>query len=148
MEKLRETLGEYQGAKGELIGKRVDFLTSREEIYAEIDDNKFMQAINNLISNALKFTRDGGLITVSLEEEAGSVLFKVADTGVGIPQKYHATPLFDKFTDARRPGLKGESSVGLGMSIIKTIVEWHRGEIWFESQENKGTSFYIRLPKG
>lgn len=146
VEKFREMLVEFQGAKGEWIGKRIDFLTSHEQIYAEIDDIKFLQVINNLISNALKFTPDGGVITVMVEEEKESVLVKVADTGVGIPEKYHAT-LFDKFTNARRPGLKGESSVGLGMSIIKTIVEWHRGEIWLESEENKGTTFYIRLPK-
>jgi len=144
--KFRETLEEYQGTKGELITKRVELLTSQQEIYGEIDDNKFLQVINNLISNAIKFTPDGGVITVSIEEEESSILVKVADTGVGIPEQYHAT-LFDKFTPARRSGLQGESSVGLGMSIIKTIVEWHRGKIWFESQENKGATFYIRLPK-
>ena len=92
-----------------------------------------MQVINNLISNSIKFTPDGGEITVSLEEKENTVLITVADTGIGIPEKYHDT-LFDKFTRARRPGIKGEPSVGLGMSIIKTIVEWHQGTIWFESQ--------------
>jgi two-component system sensor histidine kinase VicK len=53
--------------------------------------------------------------------------------------------LFDKFTKARRPGLKGEESVGLGMFIIKTIVELHEGKIWFESKENKGTTFFIEI---
>ncbi len=104
-----------------------------------------MQVINNLISNALKFTPDGGSITISISEKDGIILISVADTGVGIPQKFHAT-LFDKFPESRRTGLKGEPSVGLGMSIIKTIVEWHHGEIWFESEENKGSTFYIRLP--
>jgi two-component system, OmpR family, sensor histidine kinase VicK len=56
--------------------------------------------------------------------------------------------LFEKFTNARRPGLKGEPSHGLGMSLIKSIVEWHKGKIWLESRENEGsTFFYIRLPK-
>src|SRR5207253_7910739 len=110
------------------------------------DDTKFMQVINNLISNAIKFTPDGGEITVSLEEKEETVLITVADTGIGIPEKFHAT-LFDKFSAARRPGIKGEPSVGLGMSIIKMIVEWHQGHIWFDSQENKGTTFYIEIPK-
>jgi len=83
---------------------------------------------------------------VAVKERANTVLVTVADTGIGIPEKYHAT-LFEKFTRARRPGIKGEPSVGLGMSIIKTIVEWHKGKIWFESAENKGSTFYIELPK-
>ena len=102
--------------------------------------------INNLISNAIKFTPDGGHITLSIEDQQDVVLFTVADTGVGIPAKFHDT-LFSKFTKARRAGLKGEPSIGLGMSIIKTIVNWHEGKIWFESEEKKGTTFYIELPK-
>lgn len=120
------------------------FNSSHPEIYAQIDENKFIQVINNLISNSLKFTPDNGTITVSLEEKEKTVLIKVADNGVGIPKKHHAT-LFEKFNSARRPGLKGEPSVGLGMSIIKTIVQWHKGKIWFESEEEKGTAFYIEI---
>lgn len=146
VEKLKEAMEEYEGAKGDLIGKKIDFFSSSEKIFIELDDLKFMQVLTNLISNSLKFTPDGGKISVSVEEEEQSVLVKVADTGIGIPEKYKAT-LFDKFTDARRPGLKGEQSVGLGMSIVKTIVEWHKGVVWFDSEENKGTTFYIRLPK-
>jgi len=141
----KNTVEEYQQSK-KRINKVFELHTSSDSIFMELDENKFMQALNNLISNAIKFTPDGGAITVSVEEEEETVLFKVADNGVGIPEKYHAT-LFDKFTNARRPGIKGEPSVGLGMSIIKTIVEWHQGKIWFESEENKGSTFYISLPK-
>ena len=142
---IREFIEEYQQTQ-QITGKTFHYLPATETLYLELDDNKFMQALNNLISNAIKFTPDGGEITVSLEEKEGTVLIKVADTGIGIPGKYHAT-LFDKFTRARRPGIKGEPSVGLGMSIIKTIVEWHQGHIWFQSQENKGTTFFIEIPK-
>jgi two-component system sensor histidine kinase VicK len=80
------------------------------------------------------------------KEDRGTVLIWVADNGIGIPKKYHAS-LFDKFTKARRPGLREEPTVGLGMSIIKTIVEWHKGKIWFESEEDKGTTFYVEIPR-
>jgi two-component system sensor histidine kinase VicK len=70
----------------------------------------------------------------------------VADTGIGVPAELQPV-LFDKFSKARRPGLRGEESTGLGMSIIKTLVTWHGGKIWFSSEENKGTTFYIELPK-
>jgi len=126
----------------------LNFLCSanKEAIYLDIDEDKFLQVINNLISNSMKFTPDGGKITIYIEERDHSVLIKIADTGIGIPAKFHDT-LFDKFTNARRKGLKGEDSNGLGMSIIKTIVEWHQGKIWFESEEQKGTTFFIELPK-
>jgi two-component system, OmpR family, sensor histidine kinase VicK len=141
----KASIEEYQQTQ-QITGKTFHFLSNRDTIYLELDDNKFMQVINNLISNAIKFTPDGGEITLTLEEKEETVLVKVADTGIGIPGKYHAT-LFDKFTKARRPGINGEPSVGLGMSIIKTIVEWHQGHIWFQSEENKGTTFFIEIPK-
>ena len=126
---------------------RIDFscTANRNAIYAEIDEDKFMQVINNLITNSLKFTPDGGTIEVKITDNETDVLIVVRDSGIGIPKKYHAS-LFDKFSEARRTGLKGQTSTGLGMSIIKTIVEWHDGTIWFESEENKGTTFYIQLP--
>lgn len=99
-----------------------------------------------MISNAIKFASDGGEITLRIEEQEEHVLFTVEDNGVGIPAHLQEG-LFEKFPKARRPGLKGEPSTGLGMSIIKTIVEWHNGRIWFESEENKGAIFYIELPK-
>ena len=142
---IRESMEEYQATQ-QLTGKTFHFLPGSDKLYLELDDFKFMQVINNLISNAIKFTPDGGEITVALEEKEDRVLIRVADTGIGIPEKFHAT-LFDKFTRARRTGIKGEPSVGLGMSIIKTIVEWHQGKIWFESRENKGTTFFIEVPK-
>jgi two-component system, OmpR family, sensor histidine kinase VicK len=142
---IRESMFEYQMTE-QMLGKNFHFLPASEKLYLELDDNKFMQVINNLISNAIKFTPDGGEITVALEEKVESVLITVADTGIGIPEKFWDT-LFEKFTRARRTGIKGEPSVGLGMSIIKTIVEWHQGKIWFESHENKGTTFYIEVPK-
>ncbi|KQS36369.1 sensor histidine kinase KdpD [Pedobacter sp. Leaf194] len=105
-----------------------------------------MQVINNLISNSLKFTPDGGNIDIYIQENKRNIVVSVADNGIGIPKKHHAA-LFDKFTSARRSGLKGEQSTGLGMSIIKAIVDWHNGNIWFESEEKKGTKFFIELPK-
>jgi len=142
---IKASLEEYRQTQ-ELTGKIFHFQTNADTIFLELDDTKFMQVINNLISNAIKFTPDGGEITVTLAEKEDSVQIKVQDNGIGIPEKYHGI-LFDKFTKARRTGIKGEPSIGLGMSIIKTIVEWHRGKIWFESEENKGTIFYIEIPK-
>lgn len=145
VEKMKEVVDQYQSSASD-ISKTFHFNVSNEPMFVKIDEYKFTQVINNLISNAIKFTKDNGEITLQLEEKKDSVLISVADNGIGIPEKYH-DKLFDKFTKARREGLRGEPSVGLGMSIIKTIVEWHDGKIWFDSKENEGTTFYIELPK-
>jgi two-component system sensor histidine kinase VicK len=145
VEKMKEVLEQYEGSEHE-IQKTFHFNISDEPIFASIDLYKFTQVLNNLISNAIKFTGDEGEITVTLKDKQENIFISVADNGIGIPAKYHEN-LFEKFTKARRNGLKGEPSTGLGMSIIKTIVEWHNGKIWFESEENKGTAFYLEIPK-
>lgn len=142
---FKSSAEEYQ-EKQEELGKKFIYNTVNHQIFVEIDESKFFQAINNLISNAIKFTPDGGTIILSLEDKGQTVCIVVADNGIGIPKQFHAQ-LFDKFNSARRVGLKGEPSVGLGMSIIKTIVDWHDGKIWFESEENEGTTFYVEIAK-
>lgn len=144
VQKLRLVMEQYQAAN-QHVGKHFAFVTSEAALYLEIDQNKFMLAVNNLISNAIEFTPDGGTITVSVRTTTGAALVTVADTGVGIPVPMQAG-LFEKFTKARRPGLRGERSTGLGMSIIKTIVELHGGRITVESAEAQGTTFTITLP--
>lgn len=127
------------------LKKNVVFEYDQELVFAEVDDTKLMQVINNLLSNALKFTPDGGEIKVVVTKVGDYARMVVKDTGIGIPKEFHAT-LFDKFGNARRKGVKGEDSVGLGMNITKTIVDWHHGKIWFESEEGKGTVFFIDIP--
>lgn len=127
------------------LKKTIRFVHDERQIFAEIDDYKFMQVINNLISNAIKFTPDEGLIELRLSRRAEFVRIEVKDTGIGIPESFRSF-IFDKFSKARRTGLKGEASVGLGMSIIKTIVDWHDGNIWFESEVGVGTTFFIEIP--
>jgi two-component system sensor histidine kinase VicK len=143
--KLRLVLSSYQSAQ-HLLDKRIGFSANVERVYVYVDDNKFQQVINNLISNALKFTPDGGRIEVRVQQQAMRVVVSVQDTGVGIPAQLQPM-LFDKFTKARRRGLRGERSVGLGMSVIQTLVQLHEGRIWFESEEGRGSTFYIELPR-
>jgi len=144
VEKVSSFMTDYYGVQ-ETSRLNFKFETNQDQVFAEIDDSKFMQVFNNLISNSMKFTPDGGTIMVKLEAREYTVLITISDTGIGIPEEYQSR-LFDKFTKARRPGLNGEEPVGLGMSIVKTIVEWHNGKIWFESVENQGTTFYIEIP--
>lgn len=127
--------------------KKFTLNTNKGSIYAYIDPARFTLVSENLLSNAYKFTGRRGRIAVTLEEREDKVLFSVADNGIGIPEVMKPL-IFDKFTKARRPGNQGEKPVGLGMNIVKTMVEQLQGRIWFESEEGKGTTFFVEVPKG
>jgi two-component system sensor histidine kinase VicK len=131
----------------ENIQKQIQFTHSHEKIYAEVDSMKFLQIINNLISNAIKFTHDNGHIKIHVEKLDTTFLVTVKDDGIGIPKSLQPI-LFKKYTKAGREGLEGEESVGLGMWIVKKLTEAHGGKIWFESASKKGTTFYVEIPLG
>jgi PAS domain S-box-containing protein len=106
------------------------------------DRNRMLQVFSNLIGNAVKFTPEGGSITVGVAPDGGEVHFAVRDTGPGLSpeQQRH---LFQPFWQARRDGRQG---AGLGLSIARGIVEKHGGRIWVESEEGAGTTVYFTLP--
>ncbi|MDQ3291701.1 MAG: ATP-binding protein [Bacteroidota bacterium] len=124
----------------------LNFHYPEEPVYARINPDKFTRVLINLLSNAVKFTNTGGQVTLSLQNKGKKVLLQVSDSGIGIPEHLQAS-IFNKFTKANRIGTEGETTTGLGLYIVKQIVEKHEGEIWFESQEKIGTTFYIELPK-
>lgn len=129
------------------IDKQISTTYSHQQIYAEIDSMKFVQIINNLVSNAIKFTPQNGKITVNVKKMEKTFLITVTDNGIGIPKKLHPI-LFRKHTKAGREGLDGEKSTGLGMWIVKSITEGHGGKVWFESTVKKGSIFYVEIPLG
>lgn len=116
-----------------------------KSLEAKVDKNQFSRVIENILGNAIKFTEEGEVELISKEEDE-NVIIEIRDTGIGIPEKLKDY-IFDKFSKARRLGTQGEVTTGLGMSIVKSIVEKHNGKIWLESQEGKGTVFFISLPK-
>jgi len=100
------------------------------------------QALANLIGNALKYTEPGGSVEVSVQSTADAVLYRVTDTGVGIAPAALAH-VFDPFWQA---GKKARGSLGLGLTIVRGIVEAHGGRIWAESQPGAGSSFCFTIP--
>jgi two-component system, OmpR family, sensor histidine kinase VicK len=145
VERIRYPIDQLRGSE-ENLQKTFELMSSHPCIYLRVDEVKFMQIITNLLSNAIKFTPDEGVITTRIEEQPSHVLISVADNGIGIPKRYQDR-VFDRFTRAKRPGLRGEEAHGLGLSIVKALVEMHGGRIWLESEENQGTTFFIQLPK-
>lgn len=118
------------------IGADVLVLADREKIW---------RVLSNLIVNAIKFSPTGSAIDVKLFEKDQKMKLSVRDHGIGIPEELK-DKIFDAFTDAKRRGTSGEQPFGLGLSISKQIVEAHGGKIWFESDVDKGTTFYLELP--
>lgn len=110
-----------------------------------LDEEKITLAIQNLIDNAIRYTPPGGQVTVSLRRANMEIEFSVKDTGVGIP-KDQQERVFSKFFRAANVMRIETEGAGLGLFITKNIIEAHGGKIWFESEENKGTTFYFTLP--
>jgi len=109
------------------------------------DRDKVLQVISNIITNAIKFTLKEGKIIIRSEEEKDSVKIEIVDTGVGIAKK-DIPYVFEKFYRVERPGAE-KRGVGLGLSVAREIVKAHGGGIWLESEEDMGTTVWIRLPK-
>ncbi len=130
----------------QLQGSRRLLLTHPDTpLYAHLNKERFQRIMNNLLSNAVKFTPSKGQITIGLRQADKKLLLTIADNGIGIPDQFKAQ-LFDRFSKARRRGLQGEKSTGLGLSICRQLVEQHGGSIAVESQEQQGTTFHIVLP--
>lgn len=114
------------------------------EIYA--DRNKIEQVIINLLTNAFKYSYPESTVKVTLSVNSNEeVLISFKDQGVGIPES-DKDKLFKPFIKTSVKATAGESSTGLGLVIVKKIVEAHEGKIWFESEPNKGTTFFVSLP--
>ena len=131
-----------QAAIEKQITLRCELPETDERMWA--DDGRVLQALGNLVGNALKFTPAGGSVTVRAErcEVGGSVVFSVADTGPGMSAEDQRR-VFNRFFQAREGDLRG---VGLGLTITKGIVEAHGGNVWLESALGKGTTFYFNVP--
>jgi len=124
---------------------KLTFENDIESLQANVDKVKIEQVLNNLISNAIKFSHAGSDIKVNLTTKNSDVQISVVDKGQGIPEK-EMDKLFKPFGKTSVRGTGGEESTGLGLSIAKKIVEAHTGKIWVESEVNKGSTFYFQIP--
>ncbi len=114
------------------------------DIEVRIDREKIMQVIRNLLSNALKFSPENGVIEVEVERKTGRVQVSVADRGVGIPPD-ELKAIFDKFVQSSKTK-SGAGGTGLGLAICWKITELHGGRIWAENRERGGAQFILEVP--
>jgi two-component system sensor histidine kinase VicK len=118
---------------------------TQRTLWVEIDQDKFIQVIDNIMNNAIKYSPDGGKITCRLMETHNSVVISITDEGLGIPRK-DIGHVFDRFYRVDKARARSMGGTGLGLAISKEVVQLHGGKIWVTSVENKGSTFFISLP--
>jgi len=124
---------------------KVIFKKHPKTLNINTDHTTFNNIVQTLLANAIEYTPQGGTINISLEKKDKFFHFVISDTGIGIPKKAQAT-IFNKFTRADNAKLVKASGSGLGLYIARRATELLDGKIWFESQEDKGTTFHVELP--
>lgn len=127
----------------------LEFNTSVESFTAMIDRDKLEKIINNLLSNAFKFTPSGGRISVNLKQENSLTnnfaLVEVSDTGSGIPEEYQSK-IFDRFYQVDGSSKRNESGSGIGLALVKELVSLHNWDISVNSKVGEGTTFTVKIP--
>ena len=123
------------------------FNPKQKEIYFFLDKDKVDKILNNILSNALKFTPGGGAVNVEVNKQDDSVEISISDTGIGIP-KEQINKVFDRFYQVDQNISSEIQGTGVGLSLTKELVELHKGKILAESEEGKGSTFRIILPLG
>lgn len=116
-----------------------------EPLPAEADEQRFAQAVENLLTNAIKFTPSGGTVELSASVAADAVVISVADSGVGMSEEEQRRA-FDRFYRARGARSRSVQGIGVGLAIVKTIVDAHHGSIAIRSAPGEGTAFTLRVP--
>ncbi len=126
-------------------GVSLDYEVVHDLPYLACDADQLNRALINVIENAIKFTPEGGYVHVRAERLDDEIVFSIMDTGIGIPEDVQPR-VFDRFFRGNQRGVEHVSGSGLGLSLVKTVVENHRGRVWLHSMVGRGTTFYIAVP--
>lgn len=132
--------------EGDALSKNINITYDLKEIYINIDKEQFSQVLSNLLSNAIKYTNVRGEIYIKAYEDDNNVVISIEDNGIGIPQN-DIKFIFERFYRVDKSRDKETGGIGIGLSIVKSIVDGHNGQIYVKSEMNKGTEFIIILPK-
>lgn len=143
--KLVNSCAELLNFRAHEKGQQIIFNPKHNEISAYVNRDKIWRVINNLLVNAIKFSFEKADIFIDVEKQEDNVVIAIRDTGVGIPEK-NRDAIFDMFTESKTYGTLGEKPNGLGLSISLQVAKLHGGDIWYESEEGKGTTFYFSFP--
>jgi signal transduction histidine kinase len=138
---------EVKNVRKERIGKEIDLVTqiSSDLPLLRIDQRHMSLVINNLIDNAIKFSTGKIEINITAEKTNHDILIKVKDNGIGIP-KHELPKIFEKFYQGENAAGLSVTGTGLGLTLVKRIVEAHGGKVDVESEPGKGSTFILTLP--
>lgn len=128
------------------LNRNINMEVSLQEVEIKADEDMMSQVFINLINNSIKFTPEGGSVRIDLHTQVDNIEFRISDTGIGISQEDQSR-IFERFfkgDKSRSPSIKGS---GLGLSIVKKIVDLHQGTIHVQSKLGTGTTFIVSLPK-
>lgn len=135
------SITEYTSQRGIILS----FITEIDTKVIAFDINAIERIILNLISNAIKFTKKNGHITVSISEKTGFIILSIKDDGIGIPEDLH-NAIFERFKQVNNLLTRQHEGSGLGLAITKTLVEMHNGKIYVKSEKGNGSEFIIEMP--
>jgi two-component system phosphate regulon sensor histidine kinase PhoR len=143
---VNEVIAEYNPRAESLgINLSVEINGKQNVFFVRVDKDKIKQVLVNLIDNALKFTKEGGKVVVRCSRDEGKLVTQIVDSGVGINKKL-LPKIFEKFQQESGSFLKNNKGTGLGLFIVKSLVELHNGSIQVRSLPGKGTTFTFLLP--
>ena len=133
--------------KEEIASKNIDFKFEKEKDLPplRLDKEKISIALQNIFDNAIKYTPVGGKITLVISKDKNNLEIKISDSGIGIPENQKEM-IFSKFFRADNNFNAYANGSGLGLSIVKDIIDAHGGKVWLKSEEGKGSEFFISLP--
>ena len=140
-------LNRFDKMRGQDEEKKYDLVRDYPitSVWIEIDTDKMTQVIDNILNNAIKYSPDGGKITVTMKTTDDQMILSISDQGLGIP-KQDLPRIFDRFYRVDRARSRAQGGTGLGLAIAKEIVKQHKGFIWAKSEYGKGSTFTIVLP--
>ncbi|HOJ37963.1 MAG TPA: hybrid sensor histidine kinase/response regulator [Ignavibacteriales bacterium] len=144
---LKENIDNQLELLKEVINaKKIKIIKDYDDLLAIVDNKMYETIIRNLVANAIKYSNEGGEITISVVDDGNNILTSVKDCGIGMKQE-EKDNLFHINKVTSRPGTKGEKGTGLGLLLCKEFVEKHNGKIWVESEPGKGSKFIFSIPK-
>lgn len=124
---------------------KLDFVKIDKTLEISAQKRVIKQALVNLIDNAVTYTKENGSIKIEVKKDDKNIILSIQDSGIGIPES-EKNQIFGQFFRARNSVEMKNVGTGLGLFIAKTIIDGHDGKIWFESEQNKGTTFFVSLP--
>lgn len=132
--------------ESQLREKNLDGQVAGDMSVVSVDRDRMQQVMTNLVSNAVEYSTDGGCVRVTVEDTEDSGIIRVEDTGIGIPRE-DLKRIFERFYRTDKSRTRKTGGAGIGLAIVKTIVQAHRGTVTVESEAGKGSVFTVTLPK-